>query len=181
MKALDRFEGVILGSAALACAGLCTLSASTCGLMLAAVIYLLPVAWWALSGAAMRDGTRVIEHSDIVDWLEVEAIALWPCVALSGAALTAKGNPTRTLRHERIHLAQQSECLVLPFYALYLAEGLIRYMARDPLPYDNMCFEAEAFDNERRPSYLRKRQRFAFLNYFTSRTRSRCPGNGDML
>lgn len=163
---MDRFNAVLL--VAFACAGITVfiLPAWLCAMAFGVTVVLFPLSWWAVTGAAMQDGTPVIENSDIISWLELEAIALWPVVVLGGVALTAKGNATHTLRHERIHLAQQQECLVVVFYVLYVSEMVYRHVSLDPEPYFNMCFEAEAFQNEKRPSYLATRQRFAFMQYF---------------
>jgi hypothetical protein len=64
----------------------------------------------------------------------------------------------RTLNHERIHFAQQKECLIVFFYLLYLLMWL-RY------GYRNIPFEREAYDNAHFKDYLTTRRRFAWLKY----------------
>ncbi len=64
------------------------------------------------------------------------------------------------LNHERIHIRQQVELLVLPFYLFYIFNylfNLIRYANHDKA-YRNIIFEKEAFANEGNMDYLRKRK-----------------------
>ena len=71
------------------------------------------------------------------------------------------------LNHERIHLRQQLELLVVPFYVWYLAEYVwhrlrgIGHVAS----YLRISFEQEAYANEQRHQYLDHRPPFAFRNY----------------
>jgi hypothetical protein len=71
------------------------------------------------------------------------------------------------MNHERIHLCQQMELLVLPFYIWYLFEYLLRllYYRKASLAYRNICFEREAYLNEFDFDYLKKRSFFGFLKY----------------
>lgn len=69
--------------------------------------------------------------------------------------------------HEKIHLRQQLELLLLPFYVLYLFHyliNLVRFRNHD-LAYRNVIFEKEAFDNENKPNYLMNRAWFNFIRY----------------
>ncbi|WP_017731637.1 hypothetical protein [Nafulsella turpanensis] len=69
--------------------------------------------------------------------------------------------------HERIHLLQQAELLILPFYCLYLAEYLIG-LARGNSHYQAyraVSFEREAFHNEHNSHYLKGRKSWAWLHY----------------
>ena len=73
------------------------------------------------------------------------------------------------LNHEKIHLRQQRELLILPFYAQYLWEytrhrlrGMSQYQA-----YRQISFEREAFANERDMEYLNKRKKKAYRDYLT--------------
>jgi hypothetical protein len=71
------------------------------------------------------------------------------------------------VNHEKIHLRQQSELLVLPFFIIYVLEyfvRLIQYRNRD-LAYRNISFEREAYDNESDIVYLKTRRFFSFLKY----------------
>ena len=63
------------------------------------------------------------------------------------------------INHERIHLKQQLELFVLPFYILYTIEflcRLIQYKKCD-LAYRNISFEREAYRHEKDLDYLKSR------------------------
>ncbi len=98
----------------------------------------------------------------IVPWLHVNGMALWPFILLkqprSGKVL---------LNHERIHLRQQLELLLLPFYIWYIGEYLLRLLQyrNHYQAYLNISFEREAFENERNLAYLNERSTFAFWTY----------------
>ncbi|MDW5287596.1 hypothetical protein [Formosa sp. PL04] len=69
------------------------------------------------------------------------------------------------VNHERIHLKQQLELLVLPFYIWYALEFLLRlaqYKNRR-MAYKHISFEREAYANEKDLNYLQSRSRFSFL------------------
>jgi hypothetical protein len=71
------------------------------------------------------------------------------------------------VNHEKIHLQQQLELLVLPFYIWYLLEyavRLLRYKNAN-LAYRNISFEREAYANEHNLDYLKMRPFFGFLNF----------------
>lgn len=72
------------------------------------------------------------------------------------------------LNHEKIHLRQQLELLVVPFYVLYLLEFLVRWMVLKNRfkAYKSISFEREAYGNEYDLGYLKKRKWYGFLNYF---------------
>ncbi|MDA6069108.1 hypothetical protein NJT12_05700 [Flavobacterium sp. AC] len=73
------------------------------------------------------------------------------------------------VNHEKIHLRQQLELLVFPFYVFYVFEYIIRliqYKNKD-LAYRNISFEREAYTNENDLDYLKNRSFFGFLNYIT--------------
>ncbi|WP_031456801.1 hypothetical protein [Flavobacterium chungangense] len=74
------------------------------------------------------------------------------------------------LNHEKIHLRQQIEMLILPFFIWYILEFFIRfiqYKNRD-LAYRNISFEREAYIKETDLNYLRNRSFFQFLHYMKS-------------
>ena len=74
------------------------------------------------------------------------------------------------LNHEKIHIRQQLELLVVPFYVLYLLEFLVKWMVLKNRfkAYKSISFEREAYDNEHDLGYLKKRKWYGFLNYFFS-------------
>lgn len=71
------------------------------------------------------------------------------------------------INHERIHLMQQLELLIFPFFVWYLLEFLYRYIKEGNwhTAYRNISFEREAYDNEEHLGYLKKRQVWNFLKY----------------
>ena len=90
-------------------------------------------------------------------------IALFPFVFLRREL---KITP-RILRHEKIHLRQQLELLILPFYIWYLLEFLYRLFQykNSSLAYGNISFEREAYSNDRNVQYLVKRKSYSFFKY----------------
>lgn len=73
----------------------------------------------------------------------------------------------RLVVHERIHLQQQKELLVFPFFLLYLLEylfNLLKYKSHYKA-YFNISFEQEAYLNEKNILYLQHRKAFSWLKY----------------
>lgn len=71
------------------------------------------------------------------------------------------------VNHEKIHLRQQLELLVLPFFIWYFIEylfRLIQYKNAD-LAYRNISFEREAYTNEKDLEYLKSRPFLRFSKY----------------
>ncbi len=74
----------------------------------------------------------------------------------------------RTIRHERIHIRQQLEMLVIPFYIVYFLFYLInifRFKNIDKA-YREIPFEKEAYDNDDIIGYLKVRPFWEWLKYF---------------
>lgn len=71
------------------------------------------------------------------------------------------------LNHERIHLRQQFEMLILPFFVWYFSEFLLRLVQyrNFNLAYRNISFEREAYSNELNLSYLKNRPFMGFIKY----------------
>lgn len=91
-------------------------------------------------------------------------LSLWPFIFLKNHKLK---NDIELINHEKIHLRQQQELLIIPFYMLYFFEWLIRcvlyldtYRA-----YQNISFEREAYLNEKSQDYLKKRRPYSFMKY----------------
>lgn len=71
------------------------------------------------------------------------------------------------VNHEKIHLRQQLELLVIPFFIWYFIEylfRLIQYKKAD-LAYRNISFEREAYANEKDLEYLKSRSFLKFLDF----------------
>ncbi len=97
-----------------------------------------------------------------------ESIALWPFIFLSRVELK---NDAILLNHERIHLRQQVELLILIFYIWYILEYLI-YRAKGINHYSAyrcISFEKEAYNHERDLQYLKTRKFYNFLVYLRSK------------
>ena len=91
--------------------------------------------------------------------LPANGMALFPFILLKNEA---KKNDVFLINHEKIHLAQQLELLVLPFYFLYVLSyliNLIRYKNHDRA-YFNIIFEREAYKNDKDLAYLARRKIF---------------------
>jgi hypothetical protein len=69
------------------------------------------------------------------------------------------------VNHERIHLRQQLELLVLPFFVWYGLDflvKLIRFRNKNKA-YRAIIFEREAYENEKNLDYLKSRSFWKFL------------------
>ncbi len=73
------------------------------------------------------------------------------------------------VNHEKIHLRQQLELLILPFYIWYGLEFLIRYLQHKNgyIAYKNISFEREAYCNDNNLDYLKSRAFWQFLKYLS--------------
>ncbi|WP_369992680.1 hypothetical protein [Winogradskyella sp.] len=91
-------------------------------------------------------------------------ITIFPFVFLKYSAL--RDNPV-LMNHEKIHLRQQLEMLIVPFFVFYGIEFLLRLIkCRNwNLAYINISFEREAFRNEKNLNYLKSRPFWEFLSY----------------
>lgn len=71
------------------------------------------------------------------------------------------------INHEKIHLRQQLELLILPFFLWYLIEYVVRLVQykNTNLAYHNISFEREAYQNETDMNYLRNRPFFRFIQF----------------
>ena len=63
------------------------------------------------------------------------------------------------INHERIHLRQQKELLVLPFCIWYFLDFLFKYLRYRnwDKAYRNIIFEREAYNNQSNLDYLKVR------------------------
>lgn len=71
------------------------------------------------------------------------------------------------INHEKIHIKQQIELLILPFFLWYGLEYLIKllYFKNKNLAYRNISFEKEAYAYENDLNYLSRRSFWAFLSF----------------
>lgn len=94
------------------------------------------------------------------------SITLYPFVFLKNKR---QKNDVILLNHERIHIVQQKELLVLFFYLWYIIEFFVRLMMYKSwnTAYRNISFEQEAYTNELNLTYIKKRPRWAFLKFLS--------------
>ena len=72
-----------------------------------------------------------------------------------------------TINHEKIHIRQQIELLVVFFYLFYFLEYFIKnfkYTFKETV-YMNLSFEREAYKNESNKDYLKTRKFWSFIKY----------------
>ncbi len=90
-------------------------------------------------------------------------ITLYPFIILRDERL----KQDTIINHERIHLRQQAEMLILPFYIWYGLEYLLRlvqYRNRHAA-YRNISFEREAYRHENDSAFLKSRPFWNFLKF----------------
>ncbi len=88
------------------------------------------------------------------------AMAIWPVIFFKYKSLVAD---RQILNHERIHLRQQVECLLIPFYLIYFGEYLFYRLKlkNHDQAYRSISYEKEAYSNEDNPNYLKRRKVFS--------------------
>lgn len=71
------------------------------------------------------------------------------------------------INHESIHIRQQEELLIIPFYIWYVIEYLIRRLQYPTWykAYQNISFEREAYKHERNLEYLKTRKWYSWFKY----------------
>lgn len=95
-------------------------------------------------------------------FINIWAITLWPFIICRGQMNEV------TLNHEKIHIKQQAELLLIGFYILYAYYWLkARLWLRlgNHEAYMAIPFELEAYAMEQDFRYLKNRKRFAWLDY----------------
>ncbi|MXV37262.1 hypothetical protein GO491_01030 [Flavobacteriaceae bacterium Ap0902] len=94
----------------------------------------------------------------------VTGMALFPFILLRDKELKLN---KRLINHEKIHLRQQLELLVVPFCLWYIIEYAFRYYQYKDRhkAYLNISFEREAYAHEKDLEYLRRRKCYAFFKY----------------
>lgn len=104
-------------------------------------------------------------------FFRIAGITLWPFIILRERYNSSnywKNKAKEIINHESIHIKQQGEMLIIPFYLLYGLSylwNIIKY--RDvKVAYRNIPFEKEAFANEKNYEYLTTRRFWAWTKYF---------------
>lgn len=97
---------------------------------------------------------RAINFFEFILRMNIAAIAIFPFIFVHPSTEISD----RLINHERIHLRQQIEMLVIPFYIWYLIE----YFSRG---YFQVSFEREAYANDHNLNFLKSRKFFNFVKY----------------
>ncbi|WP_256011026.1 hypothetical protein [Desertivirga xinjiangensis] len=99
-----------------------------------------------------------------VPFLPAAGMALFPFILVKEKRFK---NHKSLVLHEKIHLIQQLELLILPFYILYLLNYLVnlyRYRSHKRA-YEEIAFEKEAYSNDLDQKYLSRRPFWHWLKY----------------
>lgn len=100
---------------------------------------------------------------------KINGISLFPFIFLKNAK--DKNNKV-LINHEKIHIRQQLELVLVFFYFLYLAEyfyWLLKYKNKE-IAYRSISFEREAYTNENNLNYLKQRKCWSFVKFYQNKT-----------
>ena len=91
-------------------------------------------------------------------------VTLYPFIFLKREDLK---HDAELINHEKIHLKQQQELLIVFFFLFYLIEWTVKFLKyrNKFLAYKNLSFEREAYHNQENLYYLENRKFWTFLNY----------------
>lgn len=103
--------------------------------------------------------------------LKVQGLAIYPFIILQNKGLC---EDKRIINHEMIHIRQQLELLILPFYILYGLNLVINYLVYINIytAYRNILFEKEAYQNDLNLNYLKNRKFASWLIYLRKSRKS---------
>lgn len=95
---------------------------------------------------------------------DITGMAVWPFIFVKSGLDEIEANCV--VNHEKIHIRQQLETLVVPFFVVYFVEYLVRLTSGQEHPYREISFEKEAYENDVNVDYLNDRKFWSFVNYF---------------
>ena len=98
----------------------------------------------------------MIIYNNLIPFKGWKSITLWPFIFVRKDVKFDDID----LNHEKIHLAQQIELLVIPFYIIYLIEWIVRLFMKGNA-YRSISFEKEAYTHQYELDYLNNRNLFA--------------------
>ena len=106
----------------------------------------------------------IIVWQSLLKNTKISAITIFPFIILRK---NASRHDRVLINHEKIHLRQQLELLIIFFYLWYVIEYYFWYLRlRDSfLAYKYISFEREAFAMEDDPDYLKRRKLWSFWKY----------------
>ena len=105
----------------------------------------------------------LVSHK-ILTKMKVNGITLFPFIILRNKDFK---NNKILINHEKIHLRQQLELLIIFFYIWYVVEyyyWLVK-LRNKHLAYRNISFEREAYAMEEDLNYLETRKIWSFFKY----------------
>lgn len=112
----------------------------------------------------------IIKYSDrflniLGIFMRIGGITIWPFIILR-EKYTLNWNlrkARRIINHETIHIKQQQELLIIPFYILYVTEWFVKLFIYGKKAYYNISFEREAYDNDDNLNYLDSRRNYSWI------------------
>ncbi len=107
----------------------------------------------------------VLSKFPVFTKLPFQAMAFFPFILVKHKKLKLD---KFLLNHEKIHLRQQAELLIIFFYLLYILEFLYQLIRKRNAmqAYYAISFEKEAYENECDLTYLKNRKWFSNYRYF---------------
>jgi beta-lactamase regulating signal transducer with metallopeptidase domain len=114
---------------------------------------------------------KIIFNDGLLDYfswfMKIGGITLWPWIILREKYRdnSYQEKLKITINHESIHIKQQAELLVIPFYILYLLEWFIKLFIYGTKSYKNISFEREGYYNAKNLEYLKNRKFWAWIKY----------------
>lgn len=105
----------------------------------------------------------IIKSNWFLKLIKVQAIMLWPFIFVKSDLAQNR----ILINHERIHVAQAKEMLVIFFYVWYIIEWFVRFLRywNFQKAYLDISFEREAYRNQNNLRYLENRQFWTWLKY----------------
>ena len=106
----------------------------------------------------------IIVWQSLLKNTKISAITLFPVIILRKHE---SRHDKILINHEKIHLRQQLELLIIFFYIWYVLEYYFHYFRlKDPYKaYRMISFEREAFSQEENIGYLKERKLWSFYRY----------------
>ncbi|HTM99788.1 MAG TPA: hypothetical protein VL088_13625 [Pedobacter sp.] len=106
-------------------------------------------------------------------------LIVWPYLPANGMAICPfifvkskiLANHPVLVNHEKIHIKQQLELLILPFYIAYLLHYVINLIIyqNHQKAYLAIVFEKEAYAKDKNLNYLEERPIFSWISFFKTK------------
>lgn len=90
----------------------------------------------------------------------IRGMAIFPFIFVNDKKLL---NNKVLINHEKIHIKQQIEMLIVFFYLWYGLEYVVKFFTTAKDVYRDLSFEREAYENERNLDYLKNRKAYAWF------------------